>query len=68
MNTDAAEVLRIPGTVLDDSAWDALAVVTDEDVEQIPKTWARVVPDHYKKLIAAEDDKRAVNINKPISL
>ena len=50
-----AEPLQIPGTVLDDSAYNALAVVTDEDVRYIPEQWGRIVPPKYKNLIKAEE-------------
>lgn len=50
-----AEPLRIQGEILDNSAYDTLSVVTDEDVEQIPQTWARVAPERYKSLVSAEE-------------
>lgn len=49
-----AEPLQIPGEILSDRDWDTLAPITDEDVQQIPQTWARVVPERYARLIEAE--------------
>lgn len=53
-NNDGSEPLRISGEIISDRNWDALAVVTDEDVEQIPQTWARTVPERYKYVISAD--------------
>lgn len=51
---DVFEPLRIPGKILEDREWDALAVVTEEDVKKLPEQWDRVVPPKYKHLISAE--------------
>lgn len=50
-----AERLCIPGKILEDREWDALAVVTQEDAERLSEQWQRIMPSRYAKLIEAED-------------
>lgn len=54
-SNDALEPLQVSGEILDNSAYDTLSVITDEDVERLPQTWGRVVPERYKFLISAEE-------------
>ncbi len=52
---DAVEIIRIPGTVLDNAAYEAMSTITDEDIEGIVESWGRTVAPKYKFLIAAEE-------------
>lgn len=56
-NKDAQNPLQIPGDILDIVTYDAFAVITDEDIQQIPETWARVVAERYANLISAQSNE-----------
>lgn len=49
------ELLQIPGNILEISTYDTFAGITDEDIQRIPETWARVMAERYKRLISTDE-------------